>query len=173
MKKLSLCVVIGTAFATLAGCQATGDEYAANTYTAGQVNSRQAAKVVEILAVLPARVAVDNTQNKQTAQVAGALLGVVAGAFAGGALGHGHAAPTTALIGAGAGGVAGAAAGSLVNDTTLVNGVSLSYQDAGNVFNSAQVGKVCEFKPGKAIMVSTSPTETRIQPNATCPPVAK
>jgi outer membrane lipoprotein SlyB len=169
MKKIALCVVAGTVFAMLAGCQATGDQYAANVYSAGQVNSRQAAKVVTVLAVLPAKVAVDNTQNKQRAQVAGALLGAVAGAFAGNAVGHGG-----ALLGGAAGAGVGAATGSLVNDTTLVDGVSLTYNDAGNVFNSAQVGKLCEYKPGSAVMVSTGPTETRIQPNATCPvPVAK
>jgi outer membrane lipoprotein SlyB len=163
---ISLLVVVG-----LAGCQAPGDQYAANVYTVGQVNSRQAAETIDILAVLPARVQVDNSQNKRAAQIAGGILGALAGGVAGANIGHYH--QTNAVLGAAGGGVAGAAAGSLVSDTVLVDGVSLTYKDNGKVFNSAQVGRLCEFAPGTAIMVSTGPNETRIQPNTACPIAAK
>ncbi|MFA6095062.1 MAG: hypothetical protein WC757_04225 [Candidatus Paceibacterota bacterium] len=63
----------------------------------------------------------------------------------------------------------GVAAGSLVADKVLVDGVSISYSQNEEMFSSAQVGKLCEFKPGTAIMISTSQSETRIQPNAVCP----
>lgn len=155
----------------LAGCQAPGDQYAANVYTAGQINSRQAAETVEILAVLPAKVQVDNTQNQKAAQVAGGVLGALAGGVAGSKIGRYH--QTNTVLGAGAGGIAGAAIGSLVPATTLVDGVSIAYRDNGKVFNSAEVGQLCQFTPGTAILVSTGPNVTRIQPNSTCPVAQK
>ncbi|TWI57497.1 outer membrane lipoprotein SlyB [Pseudomonas duriflava] len=155
------------ALIALAGCQATGENYAANVYKAGQVNARQNAKTVNILAVMPAKIEVDNTQAKQSAQIFGAVLGAVAGGVVGHNVGSGRA-PNTA-IGAVGGGVVGAAAGSLVKDTTLVDGVSITYVEEGQTFNSAQVGRSCEFSPGMAVVVSTDANETRIQPNATCP----
>jgi outer membrane lipoprotein SlyB len=160
-----------TALASLAGCQATGENYAANVYKAGQVNSRQAAKTVQILAVMPAKIEVENTQAKQSAQVLGAVFGAVAGGVLGHNIGSGGGSNTA--IGGVAGGVAGAAAGSLVNDKRLVEGVSITYIEAGETFNSAQVGLSCQFNPGTAIVVSTDAQETRIQPNATCPVAVK
>ena len=52
----------------IAGCQATGEEYAANVYKADQVNSRQEAKTVQILAVMPAKIEVSNAKQKKAAQ---------------------------------------------------------------------------------------------------------
>jgi outer membrane lipoprotein SlyB len=150
----------------VAGCAQPGANLEANVYQAGQVNQRQAAKVVSLLAVLPAKIQVSNAQNRQTAQLVGGLLGAIGGAALGGGLGHNAG---TALFGGVAGGGAGAVAGSLVPDSALVEGVSLTYIEDGRTLNSAQVGQACEFKPGDAIVISTSPTETRIQPNATCP----
>ena len=48
---------------------------------------------------------------------------------------------------------------------SLVDGVQLTFKMNGRIFNSAQVGQMCEFKYGPAIMTSTGPTSTRIQPN--------
>ena len=47
----------------------------------------------------------------------------------------------------------------------MVAAVGLPVRANNKLYNSAQVGQVCEFKPGLAIMISTTPTETRIQPN--------
>ena len=155
------------ALVSLAGCQASGDDLRSNVYGADQVNSRQEAVVVQVLSVMPARIRVDNSKQKQTAQVVGALFGAAGGGFLGSRLGHGSAFGTSAgVLG---GGALGAGAGSLVSGQTLVDAVSLTYLQDGHTFNSAQVGEICEFMPGKAIVVSTSPTETRIQPNTTCP----
>jgi hypothetical protein len=109
---------------------------------------------------------VDNSQQRQAAQVAGGILGAVGGGLAGGFgnIGRAGTAGTAA-----AGGAIGVAAGSLVSDKVLVDGVSISYSNHDQMFNSAQVGKACEYHPGTAIMVSTSQNETRIQPNAVCP----
>lgn len=149
------------------GCQATGEQYAANVYQANQVNARQAARTVRILAVMPAKVQVDNRQAKQAAQIFAGILGAVAGGAIGHSIGNRDASNTT--LGAVTGGVAGAAAGSMVGSQTLVDGVSITYVQDGQTYNSAQVGALCQFAPGEAVMISTGPNETRIQPNAICP----
>ncbi len=154
----------------LAGCQTPGADLAANAYQADQVNSPQAAKVVTILAVMPAKIEVDNTQGQKTAQLVGGILGAALGAAIGNNVGA-HSTGNSAL-GVVAGGVVGASAGSLAPGKILVNGVSITYQDGGRTLNSAEVGKLCQFTPGKAVMISTSPMNTRIQPNATCPKTA-
>lgn len=151
------------------GCQTPGENLRSDVYRADQVNSAQQASVVTILAVLPAKIEADNTQQKQAAQLAGGFLGAVAGGVAGSNLaGHGNK-TAGATLGALGGGGAGAFAGSLVSDKVLVEGVSITYDQKGNTLNSAQVGKLCEFMPGKAVVISTGPGVTRIQPNATCP----
>jgi outer membrane lipoprotein SlyB len=165
-------VPISLAFAVfaLAGCQAPGANLEANVYRADQVNTRQEAKVVNILAVMPAKVEVDNKEAQKTAEVVGGLLGAVGGGIIGNNVAH-HSTGGTAL-GVAGGGIAGAAAGSLVPGKVLVDGVSLTYEDQGKTFNSAQVGKPCEFAPGKAVVIATSQTETRIQPNTACPAIS-
>jgi outer membrane lipoprotein SlyB len=148
------------------GC-ATGGDLQSNVYQAGQVNQRQAAEVVEILAVLPAKVEVSNEEARRLAQAGGVVLGAIGGA----AIGNNvrNASANTRVAGAVAGGAVGGVAGSLVPGKVLVDGVSLTYVENGKTFNSAQVGKTCEFKPGKAIVVSANPNETRIQSNSQCP----
>ncbi len=163
---LTRVVAIAT-IATMTGCAATGENLQANVYKAGQVNQVQEAKTVKILAVMPAKIEVDNADQKKAAQVGGAVLGAILGAAVGGKAKNNPGAATAG--GTLVGGAVGAAAGSLVKDKILVDGVSLTYQLNGKTLNSAQVGKSCEFAPGVAVMISTSPTETRIQPNAQCP----
>lgn len=153
-----------TAVALVTGC-ATGEQYKANVYRAGQVNQAQEAKVVRILAVLPAKVEVDNTEAKKNAQMAGAVFGALLGA-AGSQKAKNSNTRDNAVVG---GAAVGAAAGSMVPDKVLVDGVSLTYVWNSKTLNSVQVGKACEYVPGDAVMVSTSPTETRIQPNKECP----
>lgn len=155
---------------TISGCAAPGQQHRANVYKAGQVNQMQEAKMVNILAVLPAQIEVDNSEQKKQAQIAGAFIGAILG---GAATGNNKKKLVKADPAAGAivGGVAGAAAGSLVADTVLVDGVSITYTLAGQSkpLNSAQVGRVCEYKIGSSVMISTGPNETRIQPNKECP----
>ena len=68
-----------------------------------------------------------------------------------------------------AAGAVGAAAGSMVNDKTLVEGVSLTYKEGTKVYTSTQVGKECQFTTGLAVVITTTYNETRIQPNTKCP----
>jgi outer membrane lipoprotein SlyB len=162
MRKLA---TILTSASLLSAC-ATGANLQSNVYRADQVNQRQEAKVISVLAVLPAKVEVNNQQAQQTAQVVGGLLGALAGTAIANNVGH-HSLGGN-MFGGAAGGGLGYVAGSMVPGTTLVDGVSLTYVEDGQTLNSAQVGKLCEFQPGKAIVISTGANETRIQPNATC-----
>ncbi len=165
-KVSTLCVLIISSF-FLSGCQSNGTEYAADVYDTTQLNSKQETKTVNIISVLPAKVKVDNTANKEAAQTFGAVLGAVAGGVAG------YNVRGTSALGAIAGGAGGAtlgsAAGALVSDKTIVEGVSLTYKEGTKVFTSTQVGKACQFTTGLAVLISTKNNETRIQPNATCP----
>ena len=149
----------------IAGCAATGEENRANVYKAGQANQAQEAKVIKILAVLPAKIEIDNSAQKKNAQVAGALIGALLGASASRNTTSSDKKAAEVLGGA----AAGAGAGSLVSDKVLVEGVSLTYIYNEKTLNSVQVGKACEYAPGDAVMVSTTATETRIQPNTQCP----
>ncbi|EIW6162716.1 hypothetical protein MF451_003713 [Salmonella enterica subsp. enterica serovar Saintpaul] len=151
----------------LTGCANTAEQYSADVYQVGQLNSRQETKTVNIISVLPAKVAVDNSANKQAAQTVGAILGIIAGA----AIGYntGSNAGLNGAMGAGAGGSVGAIAGSAVSDTKMVDGVSLTYKEDTKVYTSTQLGKQCQFSTGLAVVITTKANETRIQPNATCP----
>lgn len=151
--------------AMITGCAATGDEYASNVYTADMVNTQQEVKTVKIIAVLPAKVQVSNAAAKRNAQIIGGVLGALAGAAAGHGINHSGG----TLAGGAAGGAIGVAGGSLVSDKVMVDGVSITYEQEKKTFNSAQVGKICQFLPGTAIMVTTMTSETRIQPNGVCP----
>ena len=166
IKKSYLSLVMLAAM-SLSGCQSNADSYAADVYSSGQLNSKQETKTVSIISILPAKVAVDNTANKQAAQTFGAVLGAVAGGVLGHNVGTGSNLGTAG--GAVGGGALGAAAGSMVKDKTLVEGVSLTYKEGTKVYTSTQVGKKCEFTTGLAMIISTKEDETRIQPNATCP----
>lgn len=150
-KKLLLPAMLASA-ALATGCASDGSLYRSDVYTAPMVNQAQEVKTVEIIAVVPARVAVTNSDNRTDARNVGMLLGAIAGAVIANQGSH----STSNKI---AGGLAGG------GRQELVNGVQITFRDGNRMFNSAQVGQVCEFKTGTAIMVSPSPNETRIQPN--------
>ena len=96
-----------------------------------QLNSKQKTKTVNIISILPAKVAIDNTAQKEKAQKAGSILGAVAGAVGG----YNVKSKSTggAIAGGVAGGVAGNLAGSMVNDKVIVEGVSLTYKEGNDV----------------------------------------
>ncbi|OYV35877.1 MAG: hypothetical protein B7Z81_08120 [Acidocella sp. 20-61-6] len=148
-------IVSASALLLLCGCQQPGSDLQANVYQAGQVNQAQSAQVITILSILPAKIEVNNVQAQRTAQVGGAVLGAVLGGVLGNNMGSNN-----GLAGGVVGGVAGAAAGSLVPSTTLVNGVTLGYNENGNLLTSTQVGQMCEFKLGRSLVVSTQANET-------------
>jgi outer membrane lipoprotein SlyB len=154
-------------FGLLTACQQPGADLAANVYQADQVNQSQDAKIINILSLSPAKIEVSNAQNQRTAQVVGGLLGAVGGGLLGGNVGNGSAG--NVVGGAALGGIGGAAAGSLVPGQVLVSGVTIGYTEAGALHTSTQVGEMCQFQMGQAMVVTTQANETRVQPNAVCP----
>lgn len=170
IKKAGWATVGLTSLLALAACQTPGVESRPDVYDQSQVNKLQRTRVVTIIAVTPTRINVDNTANQNTARVAGGILGAALGS--GLATGVGHAGWGGGLA-AGAGGAAGGAllGGAVAGKTTLVEGVSVTYQDraGGEAYTSTQVGRLCEYTPGTAQLVTTQSNETRIQPNAACP----
>lgn len=152
----------------MTGCAVNTDDLGADVYEASQLNYKQETKTVDILSIVPAKVAVDNTSKKEMAQTAGTILGAVIGAIAGYNV-SGHTSTAGAVAGGAAGGTIGAASGGLVNDKVIVDAVSLTYKEGTNVYSSTQAGKACQFKPGTALVIMTKANETRIQPNSTCP----
>lgn len=163
--KLILTASVLSAF-ILTGCQSNADSYAADVYDVHQLNTRQNTKTIRIISVEPAKVAVDNSSNQRSAQTVGAILGAVAGGVVGHNVGTGSGIGTTA--GAVAGGTLGAVTGSAIKDKNIVEAVTLTYQEAGKVYSSTQVGQACQFRPGEALVIMTKNNETRIQPNAVC-----
>lgn len=160
-------LVAFSGLALLTGCAQPGADLGANVYQADQVDQSQNAKIINILSLSPAKIEVSNAQNEKEAQVVGGLLGAVAGGLVGGEVSGGTVG--TGLGGAALGGVGGAAAGSLVSSKVLVDGVTIGYTEDGALHTSTQVGEMCQFQMGQAMVVSTSATETRVQPNAVCP----
>ena len=150
--------------AVLVGCSSTGEEYSASTYNTGQINRQQEVETIKIISVMPAKIQVDNSEAKSKAQLVGGVVGALVGGYAGNRLDSGRG----TITGGAVGGAVGATAGSMVDDKTLVDGVTITYQKDGTTYSSSQVGKRCEFVPGDAVMIKTSYHETRIQPNATC-----
>lgn len=161
VKKIALMVGLT---AMLGGCMTTGDAYRSDVYTAYEVNQAQEVRPVQIIAVLPARVYVANSSaDRATAQTAGAILGAIIGVALGN---HGHDRAGTRMLGGIVGGVAGSAlAGSGASGGSLVDGVQITFRYGDKLLQSTQVGQVCEYKPGTAVMVSPAPNVARIQPN--------
>jgi len=150
----------------LSGCQSDANNYQADVFTTSQLNTRQEAKTINIISVLPAKVVVDNTDNRNTAVTVGLIIGAVAGGVVGAALGS----TSDGAIAGGVlvGGAVGALTGTSVNDKKYVEGVSLTYKDDTRIYTSVQMGYACQFSPGLAMVISTKSNETRIQPNNVC-----
>ena len=113
---------------------------------------------------MPARVAVRNTSERSEGGQVGAILGALAGAAIGATVSDSSDAVIAGTIAGGAlGGISGR--GLSGRSQNLVDGVQITFRVGDKIYNSAQVGRVCEFRVGDAIMISPSPNETRIQPN--------
>lgn len=178
-KNFKLCFAALVPALALAACSTTDpQQYRADTFPTGQLNRSQQVRIVNIEAVMPVKVSMDNSQSRKDNASTGALVGAIAGAVIGSAAHHGsdHRSRDT-LLGALAGGAVGGVASSAASGqkVTYTDGVQITYSYKGQVYSSTQVGQVCEFKEGRAMMVSTSATETRIQSNNPngCPAAAK
>ena len=150
-KKIAACGALSAAL-LLAGCANDGTAYRSDVYWAGQVNQAQEVKTVQIIAVMPARITVDNRRDRNDSATMGTILGALAGAAVGAVVSD---SPDAVVAGKGMSG----------RSENFVEGVQITFRYDNKIFNSAQVGRVCEYKTGTAIMVSPAPNETRIQPN--------
>ena len=73
-KKIAACGALSAAL-LLAGCANDGTAYRSDVYWAGQVNQAQEVKTVQIIAVMPARVTVDNRRDRSDSATMGTILG--------------------------------------------------------------------------------------------------
>lgn len=153
----------------LTGCAADGQQYRANAFAAEETGFEDGARVVEIVTVTPAKIFVNNQQQKQAVNAIGSVLGAVAGGIAGYSAG-GHRNIMGAVAGVAGGAALGGAAGAMVKDKVAVDGVVISYRNDGaeklNVVK--HVGRVCEYRVGNSLAVGEG-KNTKIQPNAGCP----
>lgn len=153
----------------LTGCAADGQQYRANAFAAEETGFEDGARVVQIVTVTPAKIYVNNRQQKQAVSAIGSVLGAVAGGIAGYSAG-GHRSIMGAVAGVAGGAGLGAAAGAAVKDKVAVDGVVISYRNDGaeklNVVK--HVGRVCEYRVGNSLAVGEG-KNTKIQPNAECP----
>lgn len=153
----------------LTGCAADGQQYRANAFAAEETGFEDGARVVEIVTVTPAKIYVNNQQQKQAVNAIGSVLGAVAGGIAGYSAG-GHRSIMGAVAGVAGGAALGGAAGAMVKDKVAVDGVVISYRNDGaeklNVVK--HVGRVCEYRIGNSLAVGEG-KNTKIQPNAECP----
>lgn len=161
--KIAALGVLATAF-LIAGCANDGTAYRSDVYWAGQVNQAQEVKTVQIIAVMPARITVDNRYERDDSATMGTILGALAGAVIGASVSN---SPDAVIAGTVGGAALGNVTGKGVSgrQENFVEGVQITFRIGDKIYNSAQVGRVCEFKTGTAIMVSPKPNETRIQPN--------
>lgn len=153
----------------LTGCAADGQQYRANAFAAEETGFEDGARVVEIVTVTPAKIYVNNQQQKQAVNAIGSVLGAVAGGIVGYSAG-GHRSVMGAVAGVAGGAALGGAAGAMVKDKVAVDGVVISYRNDGaeklNVVK--HVGRVCEYRIGNSLAVGEG-KNTKIQPNAECP----
>lgn len=169
MKKTLLILAFGAAALSLTGCVVDGGNgrsYRSDVYSASGVNQLQNVMSVTIVSINPAQVKVPVTGQRAEADKTGMILGAIAGAAIGN---HNHHSTSSRVMG----GLAGAALGNLAGDAVAnretakyVDGVQIIYRaEDGRMYQSTQVGRMCEYQIGAAVLVAPSNRETRIQPN--------
>ena len=152
----------------LAACSTPGEEYRPDVFDQSQVNQAQDQRVVNIVAVSAARTRVQNEHNHQVSELSGAAIGAGLGAGLGTAFGGGLAGGLAGVAGGAIGGMVG---GQVVQNKAIVSSVIVTYDDPRLVgtHSSTQIGRVCEYKLGNALLLLTAQGETRVQPNSECP----
>ncbi len=152
MKKKYLAIIVLASLLT--ACIDPASQYRANVFDSSQVNSRKEAKLINILSLEPGKVKVDNTANQKIAATFGLIVGALLGANEN----------TNSAIAGGI--VGGSVAEAVAGPEALVDGVNILYSENGQILNSVQIGKMCEFSAGPAMVLITQQDETRVQPNA-------
>lgn len=64
-KKYALLISSLVSVLALTGCQSNADSYAADVYETSNLNGKQETKTVNLISILPAKISVDNTENKK------------------------------------------------------------------------------------------------------------
>ena len=168
MKKQIISLTLATIL--FAGCGAkTADTMGGNVYTPNQLNQVQKLQNITIIDVESAKVTVNNDGDQTVSTGVGAVLGGLAGAVAGYAIGGGSSSKG-AMIGGVAGATLGGVAGNKVaGEAEVVDAVTIIYKnELGEVYTSTQAGSACEFTTGHAYLISANGRDTRIQSNARC-----
>lgn len=129
----------------LSGCATDGNYYRSDVYSSSQVNQAQRVNTVEIIAINPAQVAVNNSENSDRARAtAPSSARSPAPPSATTTTTRPRPASSAALPAGAIGGLAGDAVGG--SGTTYVDGVQLVYRSSdGQVYQSTQVGRICEY----------------------------
>ncbi|MGI9392186.1 MAG: hypothetical protein ACR2N8_01430 [Parvibaculales bacterium] len=146
----------------MSGCVKLGTGLRSDEYSAVDINKRQEVIELEIISVKKAKVVLDDIRKLEV----GKLFGSLVGAAIGSAVGNRSDNEGEAII---AGIVAGRdIASNLADRKSVIDGVSIVYRQGNKNFSSAQLGRPCEYKAGKAFIISGDREETRVQPNAVC-----
>ena len=155
----------------LSGCATDGNYYRSDVYSSSQVNQAQRVNTVEIIAINPAQVAVNNSENSDRARATGAILGAIAGAAIGN---HNNHSTSSRVLGGLAGGAIGGLARrrpSAAPARRYVDGAcsSSTRSSDGRVLpvraRSAASRKNTELGSDHHGLVHLASGETRIQPN--------
>lgn len=161
-----------SALIMFSGCAAiNGEAYRPDAFDVSQVNTKAKAKTVQIMSVTKTKIKVTDERRKKQAQTVGSLVGGIIGVATGAHFDTGK-----TIAGGVGGAVVGGAAGSLVEDTVMVDGVLLAYKEDGekDATVGAQVGELCQYKAHDyTLMVTMNDGTTRLQPNAECPVTTK
>lgn len=166
MKTSLKIVVVLMAAVSATACAPNVNKYKANAYNTNQLNQKQELTVINILSITPAQVVVDNSENVNNAKMAVGFLGALAGGLAAANNSNSQYAGATGAVGGAA--LGAGAVGMIADNEVMVDGVTVSYQQGDKLFTSSQVGELCEFKQGTAMLIGSG-NETRVQPNAVCP----
>lgn len=167
MFKKTMTALALSSMMALTACSAPGYEDRPDVYSANMVNQAQQIGTIYITMLRPVKIQVSNARNQRGSSLLGGLLG--AGLGVGMGLGVAHSGLAAGLGGLG-GGVAGGMIGNTISgSTTLTDGVTVVFKTIhGNYLSSTQVGRMCEYQYGPAVIVATGPGSVRIQPNSSC-----
>ena len=165
-KRFLLASVLATTVA-LTGCVSDGgNRYRSDVYSVNNVNRVQRVETITIQSVTPAQIALPRNEGQDRSEITGTIIGAIAGAAIGN---HGHHSTSSRVMG----GIAGAALGNLAGNaiggqvsSDYADGVQITWRGKdGNLYQSAQVGRLCEFKVGPALLVAPNSGDARVQPN--------
>ena len=156
MRRILGCIIL---YLFLIGCATNGDSLRSNVYNENQINQAQECVAVTILNIIPAKIVIGNSKQKDIWSKVGTVGGAVSGGL------------SADVIGASFGAIAGNFVGFSVKDKIIITGVTIEFRNEqnGKILASTQVGKMCEYTINSKTLLITNGKETRVQPNGYCP----